>query len=144
MGPSARRRATALHRPLHEQLLELWERYRRPLLLSETGAEAQAGPGWLGYVCAEVRQAMRLGVSCCRVLPVPGLGLPRLGRRPALPMRPDRNLEGLAKQDASCFCRRRVACAAIGFRRTGITTACYPSEAKNFMSSPLRRLAFYI
>ncbi len=51
-----------LHRPLHLILKSLWQRYGRPLLITETGAEASAAVGWLGYVAAEVRQAMRLGV----------------------------------------------------------------------------------
>jgi beta-glucosidase/6-phospho-beta-glucosidase/beta-galactosidase len=50
------------HKPLHVMLRELWERYGRPILITETGAEAGAGVGWLGYVSAEVRQAMREGV----------------------------------------------------------------------------------
>ncbi len=49
------------HRPLHEMLYGLWKRYGRPIIVSETGAEAGAAPGWLGYVCAEVRQARRMG-----------------------------------------------------------------------------------
>ena len=52
----------ALHRPLHLILQTLWARYRRPLLITETGAEAGAAIGWLGYIAAEVRQALRLGV----------------------------------------------------------------------------------
>ena len=51
-----------LHKPLHQMLSELFERYNRPVLLTETGAEAAAAVGWLGYVAAELRQAQRLGV----------------------------------------------------------------------------------
>ena len=51
-----------LHRPLHLILQTLWSRYGRPILITETGAEASAAVGWLGYVAAEVRQALRLGV----------------------------------------------------------------------------------
>ena len=51
-----------LHRPLHLLLSALWERYRRPILISETGAEADSACAWLGYVTAELRQAQRLGV----------------------------------------------------------------------------------
>jgi beta-glucosidase/6-phospho-beta-glucosidase/beta-galactosidase len=50
------------HKPLHVMLRELWERYGRPILITETGAEAAAGVGWLGYISAEVRQAIREGV----------------------------------------------------------------------------------
>ncbi len=50
------------HKPLHVMLRGLWERYGRPIVITETGAEAQAGVGWLGYIAAEVRQAMREGV----------------------------------------------------------------------------------
>ena len=50
------------HKPLHVMLRELWERYGRPIVITETGAEAPGGYGWLGYVSAEVRQARREGV----------------------------------------------------------------------------------
>jgi beta-glucosidase/6-phospho-beta-glucosidase/beta-galactosidase len=51
-----------LHHPLHLMLVDLWQRYRRPILLSETGTEAETAVGWLDYIAAEVRQAQRLGV----------------------------------------------------------------------------------
>ena len=51
------------HRPLHELLADLYARYRRPILITETGAESKAGIGWLGYVATEVRQAQRYGVE---------------------------------------------------------------------------------
>ncbi len=65
------------HRPLHEMLLEVWERYKRPLFISETGAEGDAGAGWLGYISAEVRQAQRqgahiLGICLYPVMDYPG------------------------------------------------------------------------
>ena len=50
------------HKPLHVMLRELWGRYGRPIVIAETGAEEGAGVGWLGYVSAEVRQAIREGV----------------------------------------------------------------------------------
>lgn len=51
-----------LHRPLHRMLIDLWKRYQRPILIAETGSEAGAEFGWLGYVMGEIRQAQRLGV----------------------------------------------------------------------------------
>ena len=50
------------HKPLHIMLLELWRRYGRSIMITETGAEAGADVGWLGYIAAEVRQAIREGV----------------------------------------------------------------------------------
>jgi hypothetical protein len=50
------------YRPLREMLLEVQERYRRPLLIAETGAEGGARPYWLHHVCAEVFQALSAGV----------------------------------------------------------------------------------
>jgi hypothetical protein len=47
--------------PLGDMLLEVWERYRKPLLLTETGAEGSARAAWLHYVCGEVRKAMSAG-----------------------------------------------------------------------------------
>ena len=49
------------YRPLRDMLLEMAERYGKPIFLSETGAEGTAKPSWLHYVCNEVREAMDLG-----------------------------------------------------------------------------------
>jgi beta-glucosidase/6-phospho-beta-glucosidase/beta-galactosidase len=49
------------YRPLRDMLLEMAERYGKPLFLAETGAEGTAKPSWLHYVCNEVREAMDLG-----------------------------------------------------------------------------------
>ena len=51
------------YRPLSDMLVEMAERYEKPLLLSETGAEGTAKPSWLHYVCSEVREAMSRGVD---------------------------------------------------------------------------------
>jgi beta-glucosidase/6-phospho-beta-glucosidase/beta-galactosidase len=49
------------YRPLADMLLEVAERYGKPIFLSETGAEGSAKPSWLHYVCNEVRDAMDRG-----------------------------------------------------------------------------------
>jgi hypothetical protein len=51
------------YRPLCEMLVEIAERYGKPVFLSETGAEGTAKPSWLHYVCSEVRDAMDRGVD---------------------------------------------------------------------------------
>ena len=51
------------YRPLADMLAEMAERYRKPLFLAETGAEGSGRPAWLHYVCDEVREAQRRGVS---------------------------------------------------------------------------------
>jgi beta-glucosidase/6-phospho-beta-glucosidase/beta-galactosidase len=50
------------YRPLSELLAEVYERYRRPLFIAETGAEHSARPVWMHYVCQEVRAALEAGV----------------------------------------------------------------------------------
>ena len=50
------------YRPLRDMLVEAYERYRRPLLIAETGAEGSGRPAWLHYVGAEVRSARTRGV----------------------------------------------------------------------------------
>lgn len=65
-----------LHKPLHLMLLELWQRYERPLLITETGAEDGAAVGWLGYVAAEVRQAIRKGVPVLGICLYPVMDYP--------------------------------------------------------------------
>jgi beta-glucosidase/6-phospho-beta-glucosidase/beta-galactosidase len=58
-----------LYRPLSEMLREVYERYRRPLFIAETGIENQARPSWLRYICGEVSDALALG------LPIAGICL---------------------------------------------------------------------
>jgi beta-glucosidase/6-phospho-beta-glucosidase/beta-galactosidase len=50
------------YRPLSELLVEVHQRYGKPLLIAETGAEHSARPIWLAYVCQEIRTALGLGV----------------------------------------------------------------------------------
>jgi len=51
------------YRPLREMLHETFARYRRPLLIAETGAEGTARAAWLHYVTAEVLAAVQQGVQ---------------------------------------------------------------------------------
>jgi len=51
------------YRPLADMLVEMAERYQKPVFLSETGAEGSGKPSWLHYVCNEVREAMRRGAD---------------------------------------------------------------------------------
>jgi beta-glucosidase/6-phospho-beta-glucosidase/beta-galactosidase len=51
------------YRPLADMLLEIAERYGKPIFLSETGAEGTGKPSWLHYVCNEVRDAMNRGAD---------------------------------------------------------------------------------
>jgi len=51
-----------LYRPFRDILLEVWQRFGRPLLISETGAEGDARAPWLCYVAEEVRAARHAGV----------------------------------------------------------------------------------
>jgi hypothetical protein len=50
------------YRALQEMLAEWFQRYRRPMLIAETGAEGSARPAWLHYVCAELQAARADGV----------------------------------------------------------------------------------
>jgi hypothetical protein len=51
------------YRPLGDMLVEMAERYGKPMMLSETGAEGTGKPSWLHYVCNEVRDAMGRGAD---------------------------------------------------------------------------------
>ena len=51
------------YRPLADMLVEMGERYGKPVFLSETGAEGSGKPSWLHYVCSEVREAIRCGAD---------------------------------------------------------------------------------
>ena len=65
-----------LYRPLRELLAEVHDRYDRPLLMTETGAEGGNGPGWLHYVMGEVRAALRDGVPLQGVCLYPVMDYP--------------------------------------------------------------------
>lgn len=49
------------YRPFREMLIETSERYGRPVIVSELGAENTARPAWLYYVCQEVAAARKAG-----------------------------------------------------------------------------------
>ncbi len=51
------------YRSLGDMLIEMAERYGKPIFLSETGAEGSGKPSWLHYVCNEVREAMDRGAD---------------------------------------------------------------------------------
>jgi beta-glucosidase/6-phospho-beta-glucosidase/beta-galactosidase len=52
-----------LHRPVREMLSEVYERYRRPVFIAETGIEGDARPSWLRYIGQEARAAAAAGVQ---------------------------------------------------------------------------------
>ena len=68
LPPSQRRNHTLLppshplHRPVREMLREVYDRYRRPVFIAETGIEGDARPSWLRYIGQEARAAAASGV----------------------------------------------------------------------------------
>jgi beta-glucosidase/6-phospho-beta-glucosidase/beta-galactosidase len=51
------------YRPLADMLVEVAERYGKPMYFAETGAEGSGRPAWLHYVCDETRAAIARGAS---------------------------------------------------------------------------------
>lgn len=51
------------YRPFSHLLLEVWRRYRRPMVIAETGIEDDLRPDWLRYVAGEVGLAMDAGCA---------------------------------------------------------------------------------
>ena len=51
-----------LYRPFRELLAEVYQRYERPLVIAETGAESDARVPWLRYVAGEAHAAVRAGI----------------------------------------------------------------------------------
>ncbi len=51
-----------LYRPLRELLRDVYDRYRRPLFIAETGTEDDLRPAWLRYVSEEAHAALHAGV----------------------------------------------------------------------------------
>jgi beta-glucosidase/6-phospho-beta-glucosidase/beta-galactosidase len=50
------------YRHVSVMLQEVYDRYRRPLFVAETGIEDETRPAWLRYMCREVFTAMAAGV----------------------------------------------------------------------------------
>ncbi len=63
-------------RPLSEMLAEVWNRFRRPLMISETGAKGAGRVAWLHYVCDEVRIARAAGIPIDDICLYPILDYP--------------------------------------------------------------------
>lgn len=55
-------RENPLYRPFRDMLAEIYQRYNRPLFISETGTENEVRPGWLRYVSSEVQASLEAGV----------------------------------------------------------------------------------
>jgi hypothetical protein len=56
------RRGEPEYRPFRDILAEVYQRYQRPLFVSETGTENEDRPDWLAYIAGEVRAAVASGV----------------------------------------------------------------------------------
>jgi hypothetical protein len=54
-------RGDARYKPFSRMLLDVWQRYARPMLISETGSEGAMRADWLSYVAAESEVAMEQG-----------------------------------------------------------------------------------
>jgi hypothetical protein len=65
-----------LYKPFREILADVWERYGRPILVAETGAEGDARAPWLRYVSGEVQAAVRAGVPVQGICLYPILDYP--------------------------------------------------------------------
>lgn len=48
--------------PFENILTDIYERYQRPLFVSETGIEGRSRPSWLRYIAGEVHAAIDAGV----------------------------------------------------------------------------------
>lgn len=70
------KRSNPLYRPLSDLLAEAYQRYSRPLLIAETGAEGRTRVGWLRYVAREVRVALRSGIPILGICIYPILDYP--------------------------------------------------------------------
>ncbi|MBS1618203.1 MAG: beta-galactosidase [Bacteroidetes bacterium] len=64
------------HCPLHELLREAYERYHRPIVLSETGHFGDGRAAWYDYVAHECRLAVGLGAELLGVCLYPLIGRP--------------------------------------------------------------------
>ena len=64
------------YRPFRDILRDIQERYGRPLLLAETGADGEERAEWLRYIGQETQAAMESGVSLTGVCLYPVVNFP--------------------------------------------------------------------
>jgi beta-glucosidase/6-phospho-beta-glucosidase/beta-galactosidase len=69
-------RGHELYRPFNEILVEYHERYRRPILIAETGIEDDERAEWFKYVCEQSATALEKGVPLHGVCLYPILNHP--------------------------------------------------------------------
>lgn len=67
------------YRPLSDLLREVYQRYRRPMFIAETGTEGTERVDWLRYVGSEVRHALELGVPIEGICLYPIIDFPGWG-----------------------------------------------------------------
>jgi hypothetical protein len=70
------RRGDERYKPFRRMLQEVWDRYQRPMIVSETGSEGEARPEWLRYVCEECISAMQEGCELHAITLYPILNHP--------------------------------------------------------------------
>ena len=69
-------RADDRYKPFHRILSEVYNRYRCPIFVSETGMEGDGRVAWFRYICDEVILAMQLGVPVTGICLYPILSFP--------------------------------------------------------------------
>jgi mannose-6-phosphate isomerase-like protein (cupin superfamily) len=62
--------------PIHELLVDAWQRLDRPLVISETSDNGPRRPGWLRELFREVQQARALGVPILGICWYPSVSCP--------------------------------------------------------------------
>ncbi|HEY7785504.1 MAG TPA: hypothetical protein VIB00_12295, partial [Pyrinomonadaceae bacterium] len=63
LGGSFIEQSNPRYRPFREMVIEVYDRYRRPLFIAETGIEDEERPNWFRYVVTEVFAAMEQGAQ---------------------------------------------------------------------------------
>lgn len=64
------------YKPFAKMLLDVWERYGRPMIVSETGSEGDHRAPWLRYVAGQCERAMRAGCELHGITLYPVLNHP--------------------------------------------------------------------
>lgn len=69
-------RGSSDYKPFSSMLLDVWQRYRRPMLIAETGSEGPSRASWIEYVADESAFAMQHGCALHGVTLYPVLDHP--------------------------------------------------------------------
>jgi beta-glucosidase/6-phospho-beta-glucosidase/beta-galactosidase len=115
------------YRPLRLLLADVWERYRKPILISETGAEGINGPNWFNYVLSEANSARLSGIEVVGICTYPITDYPGWVDGRHCNCGPISLDARFGERTVSSPMAHAIQAAAVGIRPQSYDTLCRPT-----------------